>query len=325
LKKIAIASTVLLLAGCSAPVVGEGEYATLVAGIAATCESFTGGEGVALIEASGDFNTQPEVSFPFPITGEGIQTKVLIEGNGGPIVGSQRVAMHFVGLNSSTGEEFQASEFGTEDFIFQDLIPITEDDNQRPDFCKAFTGVQVGSRIAVLMDPRSVHNGNGVPTLGLSETDGVVFIFDIIKAYLPKANGAAKNAEAGMPTVILAPSGRPGIQVPSTDAPAEFRRTVLIEGSGAAVEIGDNVTVHYSGWTWNGEPFDSSWDRKVPTAFDVTTDGLIEGFVQALEGVKVGSQVIAVIPPDLGYGDVDQGSIPAGSTLIFVIDVLGKD
>ena len=32
-----------------------------------------------------------------------------------------------------------------------------------------------------------------------------------------------------------------------------------------------------------------------------------------------------MIPPDLGYGDVDQGSIPAGSTLIFVIDVLGKD
>jgi peptidylprolyl isomerase len=233
--------------------------------------------------------------------------------------------MHFVGLNSSTGEEFQASEFGTEDFIFQDLIPITEEDNQRPDFCKALTGVQVGSRIAVLMDPMSVHNGNGVPSLGLSETDGVVFIFDIIKAYLPKANGAARNAEAGMPTVILAPSGRPGIQVPSSDAPTEFGRTVLIEGTGSAIEIGDSVTVHYTGWTWDGEQFDSSWDRQAPAVFDVSTDGLIEGFVQALEGVKVGSQVIAVIPPDLGYGDVDQGSIPAGSTLIFVIDVLGKD
>lgn len=325
MKKIALASTVLLLAGCSAPVVGEGEYATAVAGIAPTCESFTGGEGVDLIEASGEFGTQPEISFPFPVTGEGIQTKVIIEGNRGPIVGSQRVAMHFVGLNSSTGEEFQASEFGTEDFIFQDLIPITEEDNQRPDFCKALTGVQVGSRIAVLMDPMSVHNGNGVPSLGLSETDGVVFIFDIIQAYLPKANGAARNAEAGMPTVILAPNGRPGIQVPSTDTPTEFRRTVLIEGNGSAIEIGDSVTVHYTGWTWDGEQFDSSWDRQAPAVFDVSTDGLIEGFVQALEGVKVGSQVIAVIPPDLGYGDVDQGSIPAGSTLIFVIDVLGKD
>jgi peptidylprolyl isomerase len=41
--------------------------------------------------------------------------------------------------------------------------------------------------------------------------------------------------------------------------------------------------------------------------------------------VKVGSQVVAVIPPDLGYGDNAQGAIPAGSTLVFVIDVLGKE
>ena len=100
---------------------------------------------------------------------------------------------------------------------------------------------------------------------------------------------------------------------------------MLIEGSGSVIEIGDDVTVHYTGWTWDGEQFDSSWDRQAPANFSVSPDGLIEGFVQALEGVKVGSQVIAVIPPDLGYGDVDQGSIPAGSTLIFVIDVLGKD
>jgi peptidylprolyl isomerase len=302
-----------------------GEYAQTVAGIAPTCESFSGGDGVDLIEVSGEFGSRPGILFPFPVTGEGIQTKVIIEGNLGPIVGSQRVAMHFVGLNSSTGEEFQASEFGREDFIFQDLIPITEEDNQRPDFCKALTGVQVGSRIAVLMDPANVHNGNGVPALGLGETDGVVFIFDIVRAYLPKANGARRNAEAGMPTVVLAPNGRPGVQIPSSAAPAEFRRTLLIEGSGATVELGDNVTLHYTGWTWGGEEFDSSWDRQSPASFVVSSDGLIEGFVRALEGVRVGSQVIAVIPPDLGYGEADQGLISPGSTLIFVIDVLGKD
>ena len=89
--------------------------------------------------------------------------------------------------------------------------------------------------------------------------------------------------------------------------------------------VGDQVIVHYSGWTWEGEQFDSSWDRISPASFTVSSNSLIEGFVQALEGVKIGSQVIAVIPPDLGYGDSAQGSIPAGSTLIFVIDVLGKD
>ncbi len=322
MKKVAVASSVLLLAGCASPaVVGEGEYAESVAGIEQTCEAFSGGEAVELIEVTGEFNSQPTVSFPFPITGSGIETKVLIEGNGGPIVGSQRVSLHFAGYNASTGEEFQASEFGSENFIFQDLIS-----GSNPDFCRAFTGVQVGSRIAVLMDAASVHNRVGVPSLGLAEDDGVIFIFDVLKAYLPRANGQSMNAESGMPTVILDPTtGQPGIQIPSTDAPVEFRRTILIQGAGEPIAIGETATVHYTGWTWNGEQFDSSWERGAPAAFAVTTDGLIEGFVQALEGVTVGSQVIAVIPPDLGYGDVDQGAIPAGSTLIFVIDVLGKD
>ena len=128
-----------------------------------------------------------------------------------------------------------------------------------------------------------------------------------------------------MPTVILAPQGQPGVQIPATDAPTEFNRTVLIEGGGEEIAIGDSVVVHYTGWTWEGDQFDSSWDRQAPSVFTVSSDSLIEGFVQALEGVTVGSQVIAVIPPDLGYGDRAQGSIPAGSTLIFVVDVLGKD
>lgn len=320
-KVITLAAVSLLLASCAPAVTPQiGEYAEAVEGIAQTCETFKTGDAVKLVEATGDFNTQPNVTFPFPISGTGIETNIISEGNGGLIVGSQRVVMHFAGYNASTGEQFQASEFGSEQYIYQDLIP-----GNSPDFCGALTGVPVGSRVAVLLSPENVHQGEGIPTLGLGADDGVVFVFDVIKAFLPKANGSAKPAEAGMPTVVLAPSGQPGIQIPQSDAPAEFRRTILIEGTGEKVAIGDNVTVHYTGWTWDGKEFDSSWTRQAPAAFSVTDEGLIEGFVQALDGVPVGSQVVAVIPPELGYGDSAQGSIPPGSTLIFVIDVLGKD
>ena len=319
-KAIALAAASLMLASCAPAVTQTGEYAETVAGIAPTCETYKGGDAVDLVEATGEFNSQPTVTFPFPISGTGMETRILIEGNGGLIVGSQRVGMHFAGYNATTGQQFQASEFGTEDYIYQDLIP-----GNSPDFCGALTGVPVGSRVAVLLSPENVHGGEGIPTLGLGADDGVVFIFDIVRAFLPKAIGSSKAAEAGMPTVILAPSGQPGIQILQSDAPTEFRRTILIEGRGEKVAVGDNVTVHYTGWTWLGEEFDSSWPRQAPAAFDVTTDGLIEGFVQALDGVPVGSQVIAVIPPELGYGDSAQGSIPPGSTLIFVIDVLGKN
>ena len=85
------------------------------------------------------------------------------------------------------------------------------------------------------------------------------------------------------------------------------------------------VNVHYSGWTWDGNQFDSSWERGRPAEFTVSPQSLIQGFVQALEGVTVGSQVIAIIPPELGYGDTGTGSIPGGATLVFVVDVLSID
>ena len=177
----------------------------------------------------------------------------------------------------------------------------------------------------VVDDAENAHQGQGVESLAIGPDDSIVFIFDVVDAYLQRAVGEAKAPVAGLPTVILAPNGQPGIQIPVGDAPTEFERSVLIEGSGAEIAIGDTVVVHYSGWTWEGEQFDSSWESMAPTSFQVSAESVIQGFVQSLEGIKIGSQVVAVIPPELGYGDTAQGSIPAGSTLIFVIDVLGKE
>lgn len=325
LRKISLAVlSLLVLSGCTAAsepeATGPKVYGELVVGISENCDPYETGSAAEQIEVTGEFGTQPQVSFPTPLSGTGVETKVVIQGDGGPIVGGQRVSLHFLGFNAQTGDEIQGSEFGTENFISQDLIA-----GATPDFCKALTGVEVGSRVAVLLDAASAHNSNGIPSLGIAEDAAVIFVFDVVNAYLPRANGTVQSPETGMPTVITAPSGQPGLQIPNTDAPAEFRRTVLIEGGGEPIELGDTVVLHYSGWTWAGELFDSSWDSGAPASFPITYDGLIEGFVMALEGVTVGSQVIAVMPPELGYGDNAQGSIPAGSTLIFVIDVLGKE
>jgi peptidylprolyl isomerase len=60
-----------------------------------------------------------------------------------------------------------------------------------------------------------------------------------------------------------------------------------------------------------------------PATFTINEANAVPGFVKALEGITVGSQVIASIPPADGYGATGQGSIPPNATLIFVIDVLG--
>jgi FKBP-type peptidyl-prolyl cis-trans isomerase len=313
LRKLApLLAVGLLLGGCATvqPAASESE---------AVCEPHESGTAVEQVAVTGEFGEQPEVVFPTPLSGTGVETAVISEGLGPAIVGNQRIRIHFAGYNAATGEEFQASEFGTEQTIPQDLRL-----GDLPDFCKALTGVKVGSRVAILLDAENAHGSAGVAGLGIEADQAVLFIFDVVAGYLPRANGEPRAPQAGFPTVVLAPSGQPGLQPLNSAAPTEFMRSVLLEGEGEPIEIGDTAVMHYTGWTWDGNQFDSSWDRSEPAEFQIATGGLIEGFVRGLEGVTVGSQVVIVIPPDLGYGDAAQGSIPPNSTLVFVVDVLGK-
>jgi peptidylprolyl isomerase len=156
--------------------------------------------------------------------------------------------------------------------------------------------------------------------------DSFIFVIDLKRVFLEKATGDSVAPEAGLPTVVTTPDGVPGVTIPKTPAPTELRVAQLIRGSGDLVEEGQLVTLHYSGFLWDGsETFDSSWDSGQAVQFQMQDGALIEGFLSAVIGQPVGSQVIAVIPPALGYGDAGAGSIPPEATLVFVIDILGTN
>lgn len=74
----------------------------------------------------------------------------------------------------------------------------------------------------------------------------------------------------------------------------------------------------------DGQAFDQSYSAE-PVTLSLAEGSLIDVWVQGLGGIGAGSSVMFVIPPDLAYGDQEAGDIPAGSTLVFVIDVLGAN
>ncbi len=93
-------------------------------------------------------------------------------------------------------------------------------------------------------------------------------------------------------------------------------------GTGTAAKKGDTVTVNYVGTLENGKQFDSSYSRNQPFTFTIGAGQVIKGWDLGVVGMKVGGKRKLVIPPDLGYGNTAQGSIPANSTLIFDIELL---
>ncbi len=99
---------------------------------------------------------------------------------------------------------------------------------------------------------------------------------------------------------------------------------ILKEGEGETPVSGAEVSVHYSGWLTDGTLFDSSVKRDQPFKFR-TNGGVIDGWIETVNSMKVGEKRRVEIPPNLGYGERDSGKIPPNSTLIFEIDLLSID
>lgn len=97
----------------------------------------------------------------------------------------------------------------------------------------------------------------------------------------------------------------------------------LKEGSGAVVQAGDTIRVHYKGTiAQTGEKFDSSYDRGMPITFSL--EGVIQGWQQGIPGMKEGGKRRLIVPSELAYGATgsSDGSIAPNSDLVFEVEVI---
>lgn len=104
----------------------------------------------------------------------------------------------------------------------------------------------------------------------------------------------------------------------STKSGLKYRK--IKEGNGKHPTATDQVKVHYTGTLIDGKKFDSSIDRGEPLTFPL--NAVIPGWTEGLQLMDEGSKYILYIPYNLGYGTRDVGDIPAGSTLIFEVELL---
>ena len=130
-----------------------------------------------------------------------------------------------------------------------------------------------------------------------------------------QAETAQKNA-AEADKFLAANKSKEGVK--TTESGLQYK--VLKEGSGAQPKSSDTVTVNYRGTLMDGTEFDSSYKRGQPATFPV--GGVIKGWTEALQLMKVGSKFQLFIPANLAYGEQGRPGIPPNSLLIFEVELM---
>ncbi|MCK9795819.1 FKBP-type peptidyl-prolyl cis-trans isomerase [Isoptericola sp. 4D.3] len=266
-------------------------------------------EDVAALESvkvEGDAGKEPKLSFKAPLEVSVPTSRVLDEGDGAEVAEGAQVTIDSVAYLGTDGTA-QGS-------TWQQKAPMSFilGDANYGVLTEPLKGQKVGARLLVA-NPVQGQDGTTATMVNLVE------ITDTQK--IPtRAEGEAVEPAEGLPTVTLDDAGKPSVEIPEGyEAPKELVTQTLIKGDGAKVTEDQTVTAQYTGWTLDGEQFDSSWDRGAPSSFSLQQ--VVAGWTQGLAGQTVGSQVLLVIPPDLAYG-AQEGHELQKETLVFVVDIL---
>ncbi|MFF1634366.1 FKBP-type peptidyl-prolyl cis-trans isomerase [Leifsonia sp. NPDC058248] len=319
-KTLSILAAGLVVAGlaaCSsgAPTASSTPTAT---GASTACVNVKSGDASKSVTVAGDFGATPKVTFKSPLKATDLQRSVVITGDGAEVKGGDSVEVALAAYNGTTGKAISAPA----GFDGQPTQTIKVDTAVFvPGLVRAVECLPLKSRVVLTGSATEVLGNVDLTQLSLKKTDSVVFVVDTFNKAVTRANGTTVAPTAGFPTVKLSSTGEPSITIPKAAPPTTTKIAVLKQGSGDVVKHGDTVTVQYKGVLWrNGQPFDSSWSRGAPVSFQTT--GVVKGFGKALEGQKVGTQVIAVVPPADGYGTQGNGDVKPTDTMVFVIDIL---
>ncbi|MEX1079368.1 MAG: FKBP-type peptidyl-prolyl cis-trans isomerase [Homoserinimonas sp.] len=307
---LAFVSIALVLAGCQHPPEEfSGER---------SCEPVASGEASDAIQVRGGGEATPVVDFDGSLTAHRIQRTVVEPGGGRMAEAGSLVTFAYAAFNGSTGDPIDTvgyeSQYSQVALDGKSLVAGLE---------KSLLCSSVGSRIAAVVPPMDALGDDGSEQHGISPTDSVVLIIDIVAVAADRAQGEPQTVRDSLPQVDVAATGEPQVTIPTTSPPTTYSTTVLKLGEGEQVAQGATVTVEYRGIEWtSGRTFDSSWHSD--DLVRMPTSSFLTGVGDAIVGQPVGSQLLVIIPPAFGYGDEGnrQLGIESDDTMVFVIDIL---
>jgi len=273
------------------------------------------------VEVSGAFGEAPKIDIDAPLKLSESSSWTEEKGDGDTVGEDSTAILELTLANGRTGKAAIST-------IDQGKpLEIKLGEQVFPSLNAALVGKPADSRIVVASVADDAYGDSGSPQSGIEGGDPVVMVADILStdptSSLDGPTGDTVPAPASAPKVKEKDGVPLRLVFGKARKPKKLTVIQLREGTGPPIESPDRITADYLGQVWDGKkPFGSTFSQQ-PAEFSIGLGGVVQAWDKALDGQKEGARVMIISPPDLGYGSTPQPNIPANSTLVFVVDVLG--
>lgn len=288
---------VLALTGCTAAAPG---------GVA--CDRAAGGTDILdAVSVSGDVGSAPDVDVYSPLHLKKSSFADATVGDGREILTDQQpLVVELSIFSGETGKKIYSTSY---DEKRGQVSTAAYWATQSPGLADVFECATAGSRIVAGLTTDD-FGANNLQGFGLSADDNAVFVIDVVDVYLSRAEGAPQfNDAKGMPTVVRASDGTPGVIIPDSAAPTKQVVQTLIKGDGDKVEAGQLPLLNVTAVGWDDKKVITTTWGQSPTG-DLSKSAPTVG--EALIGQTVGSQILVVTPAG-----------ESGQAVAYVVDILG--
>jgi peptidylprolyl isomerase len=296
----------------------------LVGGLLSGCGGSSGPSASekSLPTVTGHYGDKPKIKVTKGVkASKKLKSTVLKKGSGPKVVKGDLLVADYLGSVYKSGKVFDNSY----DRKAPSAFPIGVG-KVVTGWDKTLVGVNVGSRVLMVLPPKYGYGKTGNPEAGIKGTDSLVFVVDVIASYSQNATPTdAPTPVTTLPKDLPAVTGEwgsaPTVKVAKgTTPPKTGAVTVLATGAGEKVATGHLVVVQYSAVDWTGAELNKTWGGDGPQGVPVGVAGEAPGSnpFNLLIGKPVGSRVLLTLP-------AEQGTDATKKSVAVVIDIIGQN
>ena len=279
------------------------------------------------ITVTGAFDTKPTVKFPsFPAPAQLVE-QTLVGGHGAAVTAGDTVIVNYVGeiwpaKAGSTPQVFDSSfnRGQPAGFVLGTGAVI-------PGFDKTLVGKRMGTRMLLSIPPADGYGPTGNSQAGISGTDTLVFVVDLLTDYRPNASApgvvAGPLPAAGWPKITNTPGEKPQItSVAGVQAPASPASKLLVKGNGAKIDPSKTLVLQLVETDIaTGRQTHATWGQ----APQLVSAQAVLSIVTALSGQSIGARAVALVPATPAQpASATAAAQPATPAQVLIVDVVGQ-